>query len=626
MNPIAIREMRAYERSVPLWARRMETVGVVAVALALCVFLVIGWLLPYVNIPLGFFQFETVQIVVGCMYGLVLLRCITAGVGVANRYHARDDLLLTTIRPHTIIAGQWYAAVYRVRGWMVALGLVRMTATMVLIAKFELNGYITYLYYFAPNSMYCCTSIEAYNSAYLPWQIPLAFAFTILLGLFEVWASVGVGLLAGTWFRQVGVAWVAALVLRGLPIALFAWFPTHTVGYSLDWLVVRWYEYSWFAFADGGTTALLRLTLPIYSYTQLGWYLVRALLPFLAAIHMLLVYGVGAYALSYWHWRRLRASVSHTALMVRPPELLRRRETVLVISASLSISMLLLMSWINSDPIPPNLYLWFYSNPNLLDGLQVVMGAVIATTALRAIIAGVADAHHNTIRPTAMLDRGLAVCRQLRGWWLGLGIVLMTGFGALIAEQQINTYRTLLNNCKVQWAIYGCDPNYFGGQVSQVIFALGMTIALSCAVVFSGVILGLGAGTRLHSPTLALSTAFILRVIPVVCGLLLPDSHIPTDVGSYSFCIARWMQDPLMIVADSGTSALLGMAEAYWNIGALSLAHTSYSGVAFVVVMYMLLGYVVLGVVMARGGRRKAETPPTDALLRVRTHNQTSSP
>lgn len=643
-NPIAVRELRRYERSVPIWTRRAETVGVVIVALAICAYLIVRWLIERPAVPLtniyhliGFDVWGYVQVSVGIVYACVLLRFTAAGVDVANRYQqrGRNDILLTGISASKLIFGQWYAAVYQVRGWMVALGLIRIVAFIVMMAEYQFNVYWNHLFDIAFPDSVCCGSRSAFDYGYHSLQIPLALTFGIILGLFEVWATVGVGILAGTWLRQATFAWVTANVLRAIPIVLFCWFPAiNSPGTPYDLLVTRWYEYTWFAFVDGGTSAMLRLTIPtFFPYVGRSFILPRGILAFFAAFHMLVLYAVGSCLLARVGWRRLGASsVDKLAGTLRGERKFTRTrfyENALVIGIALAVVLMMVLAWFYGSSTIPDLGHTFYYNPIFLNWLQTVLWVAVGLVTLRAISAGIqyAQWHRATLelKPLSALDllrQCIAICQQLRGWGFGLGIMFIAAFGLLVAEHLVNVHSAGIFNCALLNRNYFCGDTYFGWQPAQWVFGFAVSIVLSWMLLLSGVTLGIGSGMIVYRPSFALCIAFVLRTIPVVLGSLLPDAQIRDYVNGT--LVARWNQDPLMIFGDSGISALLGMAEPFRHTGhVMGLTNIGYGILTFTLVMYMLFGYILVSIAIVLWRRRRLSSHDVRLLTSFRSKLQT---
>lgn len=610
-NPIAVREFRLYKRAIPSWIRHGETIGIITLSLVLCAYVIIHWLLNRSAIPLTYIYhwvsmevIELVQVITAISYGFALMRFTAAGVSVANRYQrsTRDDILITGISVNQVIWGQWYAAMYRVRGWMIALGLVRITAIVIMAVDFQFSLNWNHLYFNQPN-------IVAYNYGFYPFQFPLAMCFCIVLTIVEVWATTGIGILTGSWLLNSGMAWVTASGLRALPIIIFSWFPTgKSPGPSYDFLVLRWYEYTWFAFADGGTGAMLRLILPVYfPYQGHRIFFERSLLAFLAAFHMLLFFGGLAYFVSHLQWRGWqRIFIGKIANQTQNKNLLNRSakcESLVIITVALAFCMMLVFMWGSIPRATPQFRDIFYYNPVFLSSLYSILCIAIGIATLRAIIAGVRQGNFykdkyyiKYISINKILRFGLTTCNQLRGWFLGLAVILMTGFGLLIAEHLTTFYNAQLYDCALATYKFVCGSTYFGWQPTQWLFGLVMAIVLSGSILFSSVVIGIGARIIFCSPIFAFIAAASVRVGIILLGLLPPNAQIFDRINP--ILLMHWRQHPIIIFADTGISALFGMAEPFWHTGhASGLTNIAYGLLAFTLVMYMLLGYTFSSIV-----------------------------
>lgn len=629
-NPIARREISAYQRGVPLWMRRCDTVGIVAVSLATCLYLIVRWLYERPNAwiwmiyqQMGRYTFDVMaylQLTAGILYGCVLLRCIAAGINVAHRYRSyhRDDLVLTGLDDRQILFGQWYSALYQVRGWMVALGLVRIAVMLVMAADYQFNIYWDHVASIARNGELRWAA-NAFDYSYHPLQFPLILTFIIVLGLFEVWGAIGVGLLAGTWIRRGLYAAITAIMLRALPILIFTWFPTIWLSDNpYDWLVLRWQEYTWFAFVDGGMGAVLRLTPPAYwPYRTAGYFFARSTLAFLAAVHMLLIYGMGAYILSSLRWRHWGSAsewMDRKPLITPISANMRHSENVLVILAAAVVCVGMCLAWRDGPHIPPALGANFRHNPGFLSVLQGVIGIAMGITSLRTIYAGVYAGQMQTQithRPVTMRDflsYSKNLCGQLRGWILGLGIIIITGYGLLITENMINLGVGHYLTCDFRGYVpFPCFSPTEKWSLSQWVLGFTFSIILSFIISFSSICIGVGSGIVFHRPLVALITAIGIRALPVLINMMTPDIQAPDHYTG--LLIPRWNHDTVSVFADTGISALLGIGEPGWVSNTqYGLTHIGFGLLAFTLVIYMLLGYIALSLIAVRVKNRHSRT------------------
>lgn len=605
-NPIARREISAYERGMPLWMRRCDTVGIVAVALATCLYLIVRWL-PHVGT--GFSESNLigrVQVTVFTLYGCVLVRCLIAGISVSHPYQKRyrNAIVLTNLTHRHILFGQWYAALYQVRGWMMALGLLRMAIMVILTAEYK----------FWVHS-------NAFDFAQHPTQLPVAFSFIIVLGLLEVWATTGVGILAATWVRPLWFAGIIAIVLRILPIVIFTWFPIISGSGSFDWLVLRWEEYTWFAFVDGGTSAILRLTLLIPYVNLEGYFFARSTLAFLAASHMLLVYGTGAFIFSSLRWRQLGTSSEQENYKPAFSFIAISRlhfENSRIITVALGTCVMMFLAWRDGIHLHPIRGSDFYYNPGFLQWLQVVLWVAIIVTTLRMIHAGIIrgrqfsryslETKNTSIIAAAFTHQGLNVFSKLRGWFFALGILLISAFALLIEEHMMNMSAAHIFTCNSSrmWLAQCFTPNEMW-SLSQWVFGLAFAIILSFIIPFSSICIGMASGIVFRRPLVAFIAAVGIRAIPVLINMTTPDIQ-PLD-RFLGLLITRWHHDTWMIFADTGISALVGIAEPGWHSNTqYGLMHIGFGLLAFTLVVYMLLGYIALSLIAVKVKYRRIRT------------------
>ncbi len=612
-NPIAIREIRAYERGTPSLVKFVDALGIVLISLLLCLGLFLIWTADRASFPVGFiYHFvrpdmqALIQLTVGIMFAGVILRCTAAGVAVVRHYHRQSEEMTipTSIAGHRLIVGAWWAALYQVRGWMVALGLIRITAAVVMAAEYQLNIYWSDLARLTGVINYCCGNLFSIDFTFHGFQFPLAFAFAIFFTLLEVWVSTGLGLVMGLHFKHSGIAWASAVLVRALPMFLFSGFPliSSSAG-AFDFVSLRWLEYTWFAFVDGGTTAVLRSSIPLSIRGSL-MKLARIWLAFFAAFHMLMGYGVIAYLSARGYLMKSGVFLERFPRDVKLENKKRRfyRETLGVILAALISSVGLLWIWVSGTRVTPLLGITMNYNFVLLSGLRQFLLVVFSLTTVRSLIAGVQSGHDSRNFQLSLQDlfrRTLSLCRKLRGWLWGLAFILMTVFALLIAEHLINLYIAKSYGCALAPYRSVCRYEHFGWQLSQWVFGFGMAILLSASIIFSSVLLGFGVGRITHIKAVGLCFAIALRIVPIAAGLMPPNVEIYQDAWNDSVR-EYWTHDPLMVFADYGTSALSQMAEPYWHTGHVG-GHTQI-GLSLMYLMFdmwMFIAYASLGVTLA---------------------------
>jgi hypothetical protein len=605
-NPITTHAIRRYQRNVPPWLQGAETWGVIIAALAICCYLVARWTAERAAMPLGAVTTSNIrdelQIVAMLVYVCVLLRCLLAGITAARQrgVREREDLLLTGISAHRLILGMWRGALFQVRGWMVALGLVRITAVTLMVADAQFS-----MYWF--NFPYIGS--YTFDFFYVLGQLPTAFVILILLGIVEMWATIGVGLLCGTLTCNPLIAWLLAIALRGLPIGLFVWFPSIEIeGYirAFDYLRLRWMEYTWFAFVDGGLTGALRLTQPIISYWWGSHTVVnRGFLAFLAAWHMLLLYIIVAYAGLQLYWHRagviLRADAStRLHLPVPPTTWLNRIETVAIHLTWAVLAITLPQIWFASERVylsasdPMTLHLDYISS------FDALMRAATLLIVGRGTFAGVRYVHHYGPDGLGVGDALRIIwklCGKLRAYWFGLSVISIVVFALMAADLTRSHYAHKTLTCIN--AGYICSPRRFPLHLSQWIFGMFSAISIAGLNLFSSISLGLGVASRLRSPWTTVLIACTYRALPFALALFTPVKDIPEIRILGAFYEFASYQQPLLIMAGVDSRHLADFATMRWNYGYLvSLTNIGHGILSTSLIGYMLLGYTVLGLAL----------------------------
>jgi hypothetical protein len=174
-------------------------------------------------------------------------------------------LVLTGVSARRILLGKWLAAIYRVRGWILALGILRLT----MLPVFMLAIVNRFVYFYGQYSSYS-TSYAGYGEDYtvpfswLPWASLLAVAGAVFLTLLEVGGCTALGMAASSLTRRGATATAFALTIRFVPVAVFAAFTR----YELGGVTYRWYRFMPFAIADGGTSPLYQLAMPLMPWTR----------------------------------------------------------------------------------------------------------------------------------------------------------------------------------------------------------------------------------------------------------------------------------------------------------------------------------------------------------------------
>lgn len=257
-NPILWQEFTHQERGTPKWMRRGSVAGVLALALFLTFILV-----TFSNTP-GYPTTLLMLYAIWILHIATALRAIIAGANAISREHVAqtwDTLALTGVSAQHILFGKWRAALRRVRGWMLLLGILRLAALPI----FSVALAKTYAYYtcgFAYGGSYGCD--DGVPFVLLPWAALTGVIMTVVLTILDVMCCTAIGVAASALTRRGTVAAIVAILVRFAPVMIFAGFAQFDLG-SLSW---RWWLYTPFALADSGTSPLMQLVYPIISWTE----------------------------------------------------------------------------------------------------------------------------------------------------------------------------------------------------------------------------------------------------------------------------------------------------------------------------------------------------------------------
>lgn len=256
-NPILWQEYTHQQRSGPRWMRWGTTVSVLAVVASLTYVL---YTLGQPDQPTR----EAALFIIWVTHVLVATRCIVAGANAISREHVAqtwDALVLTGVSGRRILFGKYRAALARVGGWALALGVVRLVMLPIFIMAF-INR-VGYFRYWRFNS----TTYEYQNWTFelVPESVILAVTMTVGLTLLEVLCCTALGLASSAVFRRGSTATAAAMLIRFAPVALFAAFTRYELGAATPWRMMR---FAPFALADGGTSPLYQLILPVLPWTR----------------------------------------------------------------------------------------------------------------------------------------------------------------------------------------------------------------------------------------------------------------------------------------------------------------------------------------------------------------------
>ena len=171
------------------------------------------------------------------VHAITATYAIVVSANMISREHSGltwDALVLTQLSARQILFGKWRAVLFRMRGWMLALGVVRLAMLPVFMISL-LNRFAWYGYGYGYGARYG----EDFAITWSPLAALVAVLMTVVLTVFEVLCSTAIGLAASAVMRRGTLATVLAMIVRFTPVALFAAFTRYELsGYSL----YRWYQ------------------------------------------------------------------------------------------------------------------------------------------------------------------------------------------------------------------------------------------------------------------------------------------------------------------------------------------------------------------------------------------------
>jgi len=619
-NPISRYLIRHYEHRTSPFVRRLDTVGIIVVALALCMFMFMSWLSQreaFSLSPSGYFdgrQFNRVaQYPTWAIYIAMLVRCAIASVNVTSHLH-RDQgkmIVLTGVSMRRLLNGSWSAALYQVRGWVVALGLVRVAAVILMVVEAQFGLYWG-LVSDAVQYGFNFTHYSNIQRTYTPGQVPLTLAIIITLVLIEVWTMIGIGMAVSVWLKHPTLSWVFALFLRLLPIVTFVYFPAETrFGIStIDMPESRYGFTTWFALADGAMTSVLRFSMPwIFDSQMDGAHLLwRAWLGLFAVLFMLLGYALLAYIATRLWMKRVGASVGsypeqETLKAFGKTKYLHENKLALLFTICVCIAGYIRWT-INStiDLSAPGSYgdYSFWLLPRFWPWLVLAFCLIM----LRGIIAGtfwgdkIAKTQpHTSTTIIGGFNATLFIFRRLQVWWYGLSfavivVMLMVAWGHFIVE-----FSTQQQLCGYSQNIISCS--WTRGAYPIIAWAMGlmMAILLPGLTLLSSIALGLGMGKLLRSRWAATLIAFAFRTLPFISGL--PSVDPPYNVRINCPPDFYFRTHPLMMFIDSGSSILLSLANPFHEPGLYRSFVVSQSLLSFGAIVAILAVVTFLGLLLA---------------------------
>lgn len=296
-NPVFWQEITHQRRAAP----RRTLIGKIVPPLFLLAIL-IGVPLSLSDPVIAFRHSRDLALVsIWIVHALVAVRCIIAGANTVSREHVAqtwDSLVLTGLSARQILLGKWFAALRRAAPWIVALGTVRLAMLPVLMMavlhRFAYFSYRRYSYGYG----YGYDDPVLPTVEWLPWATFAAVILTVVITLVEAACCTMLGIFASAAFKRGALAGAVAFAIRFAPVAIFAGFTRYELGAAS----YRWYRFAPFAFADGGTSPLYMLILPLIPWTR-GRH-VEALGTYGGVLLMLVGATAIAFVLTLWLMRR----------------------------------------------------------------------------------------------------------------------------------------------------------------------------------------------------------------------------------------------------------------------------------------------------------------------------------
>lgn len=299
-NPILWQEINHFTRTSRTWRRWELPLGLVMVGAALAV------MYSYVARNVGYEALRYAVPAIWVIHGIVALRALIAGANVISREHIGqtwDSLVLTGVSARHILLGKLLATLRTVMPWMLLLGTLRL----VMLPLMSVSLLQTYAYVSCYRSSYGCDEYLP-AAGWVPWAWFGAAILTLVATVLEVLACVALGLACSAITRRPISAAVLAILIRFIPVALFATFARHSLGNTYFW---RYWSFWPFTIADGGTVGLMEMAFPLIRWTQ-GEH-AEVLPGVFGAVGLLALILVGSLAVTLWVFRREGALRHHTA-------------------------------------------------------------------------------------------------------------------------------------------------------------------------------------------------------------------------------------------------------------------------------------------------------------------------
>ncbi len=307
-NPILRAEINYQQRTIPRWLQWFDRFGVIVLALAISLALL---LLPIKDDSYGSGHWPTsemiyvLQVLLWISQLIVIFRCMFAGFNVMRHHRGwqqLDIILLTGITRKQLLNSKFWGALYQLRGWIVAFGILKLTVFAFVVINSIFFSYRSPLYGLRSvpiNPINVKLYIDDGLRNLPPInRIVITGVYIPAISMLEIMASAAIGMVSGL-IPEKTIGLGVAVILRLLPVISFTLFPDYLYTNGFWW---RWYGYTWFSFADGGSTAILRSGISYRgSFNEVT---TSILLAFWAAIVMYISYLAFAFLVSHYFLRR----------------------------------------------------------------------------------------------------------------------------------------------------------------------------------------------------------------------------------------------------------------------------------------------------------------------------------
>ncbi len=142
--PLVRREIRWQERTTSRWLRQEDRLALIP---ALAFFIPVLLSFQYGIVADYYLTIMAAEFAVWTFHAVAVSRMVLAGSGLIAREYVWqnwESLVLTGVSARQIVLSKWWAALHQVRGWMLALGLLRLAIIPVCLVVFIVRSGIAY--------------------------------------------------------------------------------------------------------------------------------------------------------------------------------------------------------------------------------------------------------------------------------------------------------------------------------------------------------------------------------------------------------------------------------------------------------------------------------------------------